>query len=130
AATLRERLERRPESIRVGALDDHPVPEWLRGVRRCDLATDGIAGVSDFLVDAITQHGGFATPAPKPEPATPDERGWREGPPRFLVQPRALSALRRELDALAEALRPNGPRKKSDGADEAFELQTLPNRIV
>jgi hypothetical protein len=128
--TLRERLERRPESIRVVALDDHPVPEWLSGVARCDLSTDGIAGVSDFLVDAITQHGGFATMAPEAGPATPDEPGWREGPPRFLVQPRALSALRRELDALAEALAPNGQQKKSSGADKTFELQTLPNRIV
>jgi hypothetical protein len=129
-ATLHERLERRPESIRVVVLDDHPVPEWLGGMPRCDLAADGIAGVSDFLVDAITQLGGFPTPAPEPVPATPDEPRWREGPPRFLGQPRALSALRRELDALAEALAPSGPPKKSGSADTTFELQTLPNRIV
>ena len=129
-ATLHARLERRPDSIRVVVLDDHPVPEWFSGVPRCDLATDGIAGVSDFLVDAVTQHGGFPKPAPEPGPATPDEPLWREGPPRFLIQPRALSTLRRELDALGEALAPDGAPKKSNGADKTFELQTLPNRIV
>lgn len=130
AVAFRERLEQRPDSVRVVTLDDEPVPPWLADSPRCDLTEGGIIGVADFLFAAIADNGGWLhAPAPVEPPSGLPERAWREGPPPFLAQPRAFSSLRRELDALAVALTPPS-RPKSEGVDQTVELQALPNRLV
>ena len=130
AVALRERLEHRPDSVRVITLDEEPVPHWLADSPRYDLTEGGVIGVADFLFGAIADSGGWLNAAaPVEPPSTLPERAWREGPPPFLSQPRAFSSLRRELDALAVALTPPS-RPKSEGVDPTVELQTLPNRLV
>jgi hypothetical protein len=130
AVALRERLEQRPDSVRVITLDDEAPPEWLADSPRYDLTEGGVKGVADFLFGAIADNGGWLhAPAPVEPPSTLPERAWREGPPPFLAQPRAFSSLRRELDALAVALTPPA-RTKAEGVDQTVELQALPNRLV
>src|SRR4051812_36670322 len=130
AVTLRERLSLRPKSVHVVTLDSEALPDWLEDAPRCDLTEDGVAGVAAFLVQAIGDNGGWLHAAAPVEPVEAQpERGWREGPPPFLAQPRAFSALRRELDALGVALTP-AVRSKKDAVDQSVELQALPNRLV
>ena len=127
---LRERLQRRPGSVRIVSLDDHALPQWLEDVPRCDLMTEGVEGVGEFLGVAITASGGSLGRTPPPVDSTPETvRGW-PGPPPFLSQHRAFATLRRELDALATELKPAGRAKGANHADEAVEFRELPNRLV
>jgi hypothetical protein len=129
---LRSRLERRAGSIRVVTLDEERLPAWLAKAPRCDLTADGITGVAEFLLAAVSESGGVVASVPSvpTDTAAAPERAWREGPAPFVGQPRAFSSLRRELDALALALKPSTPGSKSEAADPTIELNVLPNRIV
>ena len=55
---------------------------------------------------------------------------WPEGPAPFLAQPRAHSALRRELDALGSQLETQVDRWSALRPDGTFELLRLPYRFV
>jgi hypothetical protein len=55
---------------------------------------------------------------------------WPEGPAPFLSQPRAHSALRRELDALIAALKSALERRRVCAPDRSFELHALPHRVI
>jgi hypothetical protein len=128
---LRERLLRRPGSVRVVLLDDHALPRWLEDVPHCDLTTEGVEGVGEFLGVAIAASGGSLRRTSPPVDSTPETvRMWPGPPPQFLAQQRALVTLRRELDALATELKPAGPAKGANHADKAVELHELPNRLV
>ncbi len=128
---LRERLQRRADSVRIVLLDDHGLPPWLADVPRCDLPTEGIEGVGEFLGVAITATGGSFRRASPEVDATPETaRTWPNPPPPFLAQPRAFATLRRELDALATELKPAGRAKSVSRADDAVEFHELPNRLV
>jgi len=132
-AALRQRLRRRPGSVRVVTLDDEPVPDWLARVPRCDFAAAGLDGVAEFAIDAITASGGSPRrPSHAPASGAPADapRHWPEGPPAFLTQTRAFSALRRELDALGAELRSRLPLDVPRGSDRTIELHTLPHRLV
>lgn len=66
------------------------------------------------------------------EPATsrPEAAAWPEGPAPYLSQSRAESALRRELDALAAALKPWLQAEHARAADRIGDLHSRPNRLV
>jgi hypothetical protein len=55
---------------------------------------------------------------------------WPNGPAPFLSQPRAFSALRHELDALAVAVAPTLERRRADAPERTFELHVLPHRLI
>lgn len=57
-------------------------------------------------------------------------RQWPEGPAPYLQQPRAHSALRRELDALAAEWQPRLKGGQARAGDSVADVQSLPNRLV
>jgi len=130
ASLLRQRLTDRPKSVCLMTLDDTPVPSWLSKVRRCDLTATGLEGAADFALDAIASWGGAVSGAPTPDAAPAPATRWPEGPPPFLGQPRAQSALRRELDAIAAELKARVDLRQAGQAERTCELHTLPHRLV
>jgi hypothetical protein len=130
-APLRDRIVRRPESLRIVTLDDEPVPAWLVVVPRCDLALVGVDGVVEFAVEAIAASGGTPMSAASAlESLAEAPRRWPEGPSSFLAQPRAVAALRRELDLLAAEVRDRLRLEEAPGTPRTVDLQLLPNRLV
>jgi hypothetical protein len=128
---LRARLRSRPGSVCVVTLDDEPVPQWLAAAPRCDLAEVGVDGAADFALDAVAASGGAAQQRVKADAAPVEPvRAWREGPAPFLGQPRAVSALRRELDSLGEELEARSRREAASGVERSFALYSVPNRLV
>lgn len=130
-ALLRERLRARRKSVYVVTLDDAPVAECLGNAARCNFIEVGLDRTVDFILDALIAAGG--TPRAQPvatDAAEPAVRRWPEGPPPFLNQPRAQSALRRELDVLAAALAPASRTDEPRGAHRLSDVQALPNRLV
>jgi len=51
-------------------------------------------------------------------------------PAPFLSQPRALSALRHELEAIATAVAPDLARRRAGDPNSIFELHVAPNRLI
>jgi hypothetical protein len=128
---LHERAARDPASIAVVILDDTPLPAWLDAMRRCDLRTAGLDGVTAFVLEAIVGRGAAlrrATAKRNGSPATTAR--WPEPPPPFLAQLRAFSALRRQLDKLYAELRTRLDVEQSHGGDRTVELHALPHRVV
>jgi hypothetical protein len=130
ASVLRERVRERPDSVRVMMLDDAPLPPWLSRVQTCDLRSSGLAGVANFTADAIASSGGAVSRAEVPAPAAAGPMRWSEGPTPFLSQPRAQSALRHELDAIAAELKSHIASRQASQPDETFELHALPHRLI
>jgi hypothetical protein len=126
---LRERIRSHPKSICVLMLDDTPAPRWLSTATFYDLATHGRSGMIDFILDAASTARGskrvrrrpveVETPARLPSPPVP-----------FLSQPRAHSALRRELDAITGELEGEIERSRARSPERLFELHVLPNRVI
>ena len=129
-AALRERVRQHPDSVRVVTLDDEPLPAWLAQVAHCDLATVGLDGIVEFAVDGVAAAGGVTVQLRPVEPIPEPQRRWLDAPSPFLSQPRAFSALRRELDLLAAELKPHLRVEESRAPDRTAELQLLPNRVV
>jgi hypothetical protein len=129
-AALRERVRDHPDSVRVVRLDDEPLPLWLAEVTQCDLMTVGLDGVVQFAIDGVAAAGGVTARLRYVEPTPEPQRRWPDGPSPFLSQPRAFSALRRELDLLAAELKPHTQGKETRVADRTAELHLLPNRVV
>jgi hypothetical protein len=127
---LRLRMRRDPKSVCVIRLDDTPLPSWLAGANSADFNALGLDGAAEFAVQAVSTLGGSPHAAAAPEPPPEVVRGWREGPPAFLAQPRAQAALRRELDELAAEIRPRLKAEEERGADRIVELHALPNRLI
>jgi len=128
---LRQRLSARQKSICVVTLDDSPLPDWLRTVPHCDFAEAGLAGAVSFVLDAIVDAGGSLRPS-FVQQEIPMDKGtrWPEGPMPFLKQPRAESALRRELDALAHQLAPLLETEQRLGENRVVEVHALPHRLI
>jgi hypothetical protein len=62
-----------------------------------------------------------------------DERAprvWPEPPTPFLSQPRALSALRRELDVIVGEIQPSIERCRVARPEGSFEVVVLPHRVI
>jgi hypothetical protein len=57
-------------------------------------------------------------------------RAWPEPRTPFLAQPRAHSALRHQLDAIAAEIKPALDRRRAARPDGTFELIVLPFRVV
>lgn len=130
-AALRERVKRRPTSVCVVLLDASAPPDWLTRVPQLSLSEAGVEGVAEFVLDAVTGAGGVLRDLPEAslddEPAV---RNWLDGPPRFLAQPRAASALRREFDALGAELSARLPDIKARRSEPDVELHSLPHRLI
>jgi hypothetical protein len=127
---LRERLDEQATSVCVVALDATPLPPWLDGAPRYDLLQTGRDGVAAFVIDAVAAAGGDVDAgAELATDAAPVSR-WPEPPPPFLSQQRAQSALRHELDALAEELQTIVDESRAERPDRVFELQIMPQRMV
>jgi hypothetical protein len=131
SAVLQRRIKRKRKSVVVVALDREPLPAWMTGLSRVDLATAGIIGVIDFVLGAITDAGGKVIA--EVEPVVSDEpraHRWPDPPTPYLGQSRAQGALRRELDALCGELEPRFDVKRDPAAEHIFELYKLPHRVV
>jgi hypothetical protein len=129
-AALGERLRDRPESVRVVTLDDSPVPDMLSSADRCDFTADGLAGIAQFALDAVAGSGGVVRRAESEAPAAAQvRRGWSNEPPPYLTQLRAVSSLRRELDALTAQVEPRLQIEKAQPNDRVIELQSIPHRL-
>ena len=128
---LRQRALRTPTSVIVVTLDDEPLPQWMGRLCNRQLATAGVSGVAEFVLQTIVEAGGvMSQPASDSDDASLPGAQWPDPPPPYLRQARAHSALRRELDALSDALEaPIEAAVRRDG-EPIFELQRLPNRIV
>ena len=102
---LRERVRAKQQrSICVVTLDREPVPAWLAGAPRFVMSEIGAAGVVAAVADAVAESGAkvAAAPALITEPAKTG-LAWNEAQP-YMNQPRAQTALRRELDTLTTEL--------------------------
>lgn len=132
AEAVRERVRRKPGSVVVVSLDDVPLPDWMEGLSTRPFAKAGIDGVVDFALEAIVAAGGTVPRAAESDSAIdlPAASRWPEAPRPFLGQPRAYSALRRELDALCAALEPRRAAVDIVDGAHAWELHKLPNRVV
>jgi hypothetical protein len=102
----------------------------LASAQRCDFTADGLAGIAQFALDAVAGSGGVVRRA-ESEPPAPDEvrRGWSNAPPPYLTQLRAVSSLRRELDALTAQVEPRLQIEKAQPNDRVIELQSIPHRL-
>jgi hypothetical protein len=128
---LRERVRAKQQrSICVVTLDREPVPAWLAGAPRFVLSELGVAGTVAAIADAVSASGARVTAAPAPAKSEPVKTGpvWNEAQP-YMSQPRAQTALRRELDVLTTEL---ASRVKSVGADrtDPVEFHYSPQRLV
>ena len=130
APLLRERVRDDPASVAVVTLDDEPIPDWLKPVQRCGLAAAGLKGAVDFALDAIASSGGAVNGALPAAPRSEPSQGWMDPPTPFLGQPRAHSALRHELDALAAQLTSSLALEQAKVADRSGELISLPHRLI
>jgi hypothetical protein len=129
-AALRVRFRRRPESIRVVALDHSPLPEMWASLERCDFAAAGLNGVAQFALDAIAASEGSVRRAlPEPEPPGEVPRGWSQAPPPYLAQPRAFSSLRRELDAITTESESHLQTARDRSTGRVVELHSIPHRM-
>jgi hypothetical protein len=129
---LRERVRAKHQrSICVVTLDHEPVPAWLAGAPRIVLSELGVAGPVLAIADAVSASGAKVAAA-APTPRTDNVKAapvWNEAQP-YISQPRAQTALRRELDALSTEL---ASRVKSIGGERAdghVELHCSPQRVV
>jgi hypothetical protein len=129
-APLRARVHAHPDSVRVVALDDTPVPEWLAAVAQCTLSGTGLPAAAEFALEAVTARGGSLrrlTPAPD---APTGEHRWGDAPPPYLSQPRSQSSLRRELDALETALGSCVGAKPEPNKNRGPQMHSSPRRLV
>jgi hypothetical protein len=129
AAYLRERVGHRSGSVSVLTLDATPVPGWLAGAPKYDLATAGRSGAVEFVVNAVASEGGCVKPATHAGESEPAAR-WPDPPPPFMSQPRAFTALRHEFDIIVAELESVVDDRRSAQPEHAFELQVLPHRAV
>ena len=127
---LRERIREHPKSICVLMLDDTPAPRWLSKATCYDLATRGRASMIDFILDAAAAARGSARAHRRQPPETEPAVRWPQPPAPFLSQPRAHSALRHELDAIAEELEAEIERYRATSPDQVFELHVVPYRLI
>lgn len=131
ATVLEARARRQPASVVVVSLDDEPLPRWMAPLQRCALATSGIDGISELVLDAFTTAGGSVSAEAKRGNAAADPAPrWALPPTPFLGQPRAHTALRRELDALCAELEPRFEVAGQESGDHIVELHRMPHRIV
>jgi hypothetical protein len=132
AAILRERARRSRSSVIVVSLDDDARPAWMTPLQRCDLATDGLDGVVEFVLDAVAAAGGNVRQSESlgAAEAAPSLRRWPDAPVPFLGQPRAAGALRRELDALCTELQPRVDSAEDLDGEHICELHKLPHRVI
>jgi len=131
AQVLHERARRNPKSIIAVSLDGEAVPTWMSRVRHRDLATLGVAGIANVVLEAIADAGGRVKSAPEGPPlgVTEPAPRWPDPPMPYLGQPRAHGALRRELDLLVAELE----RRVDDhegSPQRVLEVQTQPHRAV
>lgn len=130
AVLLRARMRDGAKSVCVMTLDDTPLPDWLANAQRCDFAHAGVRGAADFALQAIEACGGaLEVAAATPKPRSPRSM-WDEATVPFLSQPRALSTLRHQLDAIAAALTPEIKRRRAGTPDSACEVHVLPHRLI
>jgi len=129
---LRERVRAKQQrSICVVTLDREPVPAWLAGAPRFVLSELDVVGTVAAIADAVAASGAKVVAAPAAAIAEPVKTGlaWNEAQP-YMAQPRAQTALRRELDTLTTEL---ASRVKSIGADRTdghVEFHSSPQRMV
>lgn len=133
AVALRQRVKnRRHKSIVVVTLDDAPVPDWLRKATIRSVADVGIEGVANGVIDIVVKCDGAARAAPAAPLVVkaPPRPAWSDPPQTYMTQPRALTALRHEFEAMTTELTQR-MRVESDRLGEVkFELHSAPHRLV
>ena len=132
AAILQDRVRRKPDSVVVVSLDDEPLAPWMARLRRCKLATTGVDGVVELVLAAIANAGGPVAGDAKARTTGPTEPAvrWPEPPTPYLGQPRAHTALRRELDTICAELEPRFEPAGRQGGEHIAELHREPHRVV
>lgn len=131
-AILQDRARREPRSILVVSVDDEARPQWMVPLRHCELASAGVSGVVQFVLDAIVDAGGAIRSEPAaalPSGPTPTSH-WPPPPTPFLGQPRAHGALRRELDALCTEIEPWFAVVGERSGTHILDLHKTPYRVI
>jgi hypothetical protein len=129
---LRERVRaKQQKTICVVTLDSEPVPAWLAGAPRFVMSELGAAGVVAAVADAVAASGAKVAAAAVASTAEPIKTGlaWNEAQP-YMNQPRAQTALRRELDTLTTELASRVKAVSADRADGSVEFHSSPQRLV
>jgi hypothetical protein len=129
---LRERVRAKQQrSICVVTLDREPVPAWLAGAPRFVMSELGVAGVVAEIADAVSASGAkvAAAPASSTPESTKTGPAWNEAQP-YMAQPRAQTALRRELDTLTTELASRVKSVGGERTDGHVELHCSPQRLV
>jgi hypothetical protein len=131
-AAIRERVRaKHQKSVCVVTLDAEPVPSWLHGATHLAMSELGLAGVVGTIANVVGKQGGKVTPLPVV--AAPDGmsvgRVWNEAQP-YMAQPRAQTALRRELDALTTELATRVKSASGQQIDGNVEMHCSPQRLV
>ncbi len=133
AAALRDRMKaRRHKSVLVVTLDETGIPSWLKSAPTCSVAALGVDAVCDVVIAAVVAAGGDALAKPvvvASEPAVV-RPVWSDGQPTFMAQPRAQSALKRELDALTTELAERVRMESDRSGDTRIALHSAPSRVV
>jgi hypothetical protein len=129
---LRERVRAKQQaSICVVTLDREPIPAWLAGAPRFALSDLGMAGTVSAVADAVAASGAKVSAAPAAAAVEPVRTGpvWNEAQP-YMAQPRAQTALRRELDTLTTELASRVKLVGGDRTDGHVEFHSSPQRLV
>lgn len=129
---LRERVRAKQQrSICVVTLDHEPVPAWLAGAPRFVMSELGVAGIVAEIADAVSASGATVAAAPASSTPEPTKTGsaWNEAQP-YMAQPRAQTALRRELDNLTTELASRVKSVSVERTDGHVELHCSPQRLV
>jgi hypothetical protein len=133
ALALRERIKaKRQKSVCVVALDDAPMPGWLKTASHSVMNTAGLDSATESILTRLTTAGGTVRPAPVVAPPEPVavRPAWSEGHPTFMSQPRAQTALKREFEMLTTELAERVKFESDRLGDKQVEMHCAPQRLV
>ena len=133
AAALELRVKaKRQKSVCLICLDDAPIPSRLRGATRFMLSEVGIEAAVETILSRLSLAGGTVKRAPAVVPvAAPAMRpAWSDGPPLYMSQPRAHTALKREFEALTTELAHRVKGETDRLGQDQVEMHCAPQRLV
>jgi hypothetical protein len=133
ALALRQRVRaKRHKTIRMVKLDQEPIPSWLKTAHVCAISDAGLDHVTTAVISGVVAAGGKVLPAPAIAPTQPVtvRPAWSEGHQPFMSQPRAQSALKRELDMLSTELAERVKFESDRLGDKQVEIHCAPQRLV
>jgi hypothetical protein len=133
AAALASRVKaKRQKTVCMLCLDDTAVPSQFKTANRLVLSEIGIEAAVEKILSRLSVAGGTIKPAPAsvPAPVVPARPAWSDGPPLYMSQPRAHTALKREFDALTTELAERVKGESDRLGEDQVEMHCAPQRLV